>query len=903
MANSGSFAGNAVTIYNGGNYYFTNWQLAAQNIGGNYSTINWQSYFHFNGNDAQLDNGRTDSNVGNLWYNGGRVYNYAGNNSTRDLGLASSSFTIGHNADGTQSLSMSGGIDAYQSGRSSGSGAWALPTIPRYANINSWNLNTITDTSINVTVYTDKTCDAIDYSINGSGWIRGYNGGFTGASFTIGGLQPGTTYSIKVRVHAADSGLWTESGLQSATTQAFVISSLTAPATTDTTADLKAVVNYTADLLQYRVQGNSTWTDVAGDFTTKTVTATGLTANQDYTFEVRARHKASGAYSAIKTVLAHTGFPQPLQPSNLAPAGGKGISTLTPTLSWQYNATSPDVQSAYEILIKKQSDGSTVYDSGKITSGVGSAAIPASTLAWNTNYLWQVRTWSGTGIQGAYSDQVLFKTSQAPVVTITSPTAQQSVTTDAPIISWTYADPEGTAQTAFSVTVERITAFGQTSGEVVFQTSVSNSNATSYLLPASSLSNGNKYLVTVTATDSDGVVGTSTKREFQVVFVAPPAPNITTELSENMLFNRINVSTNKPADDAFDTDYIKIYRRVVGTIDWEYLDQIRINTVYVDQMDDATGWSTSGVASALQTSAIDRQGANSLSFPTSAAGTAQWAKSASVGSLVDYNKIRVWVYTTDKTKVTSVTFKMGTDASNYFSFVVNGSDLTNGVWKSVEVDKNDLAITGNPTLANISWKGVQVVGSAAITNGMLLIDSWNLAQTGNQLFIYDYILANNTTYEYAATAFNTGQNLESGRTVAPTQTAIKYAQMTNLYVVPVGNETQAVIAFQDGKALPNWKTNTETKYYSPVGATKPSVYTMGNQRYRTGGFEAIFWDSQFGGNGLTGVRNLETIMNVKPLMIRTWWGDILYISIDGELNVERVKGLGYKVSFSWTEIA
>lgn len=904
MASSGAFTGNALTVGGrGGNYYYTNWQVAGQDIGGNYSVINWQTYMRFNGADAQLDNGRTDSNVGNLWYNGGRIYNYAGNFSVRDIGLASSSFGIGHDGAGNQTLSMSGGLDVYQTGRTQGSGAWALPTIPRYANINSWGLNTVTDTSINVTVFTDKTCDAIDYDINGSGWIRGYNGGFTGASFTIGGLQPGTTYSIKVRVHAADSGLWTDSGLQSTTTQAFVVSTLTVPSTTDTTADLRAVVNYTADLLQYRIQGSSTWIDVAGDFTTKQITASGLTANLDYTFEVRARHKASGAYSAIKTVVAHTGFPQPLQPTNLAPAGGKGIGTLTPTLTWQYNATSPDVPTAYQILIKKQSDGTTVYDSGKTLSGLSTKTVPGSTLAWNTNYLWQVRTWSGTDIAGAYSTQVLFKTSQAPVVTVTAPTAQQTVTTDAPIISWTYADPEGTPETAYSITVERITAYGQTSGEVIYQTSVANSNATTYLLPAGTLQNGNKYLITVAATDSDGVVGTSTKREFQVVYVSPPAPNISTELSENLLFNRINVSTNKPADDAFDTDYLRIYRRKYGETAWNYLDQVRVNTNYVDAMDDNTGWSTSGVASALQTNTILRQGTGSLAFPTSAAGTAQWSKAATIGSLVDYNKIRVWVFTTDKTKITSVTFKLGTDASNYFSFQVAGSALANGVWKSIEVDKNALSITGSPTLANIGFKAIQVVGTAAIANGVLLIDSWNLAQTGNQLFVYDYLLANKASYEYSATAFNTSQNLESGRTVASALTVIDYADLTNIYLIPKGSENQAVIAFQDGKALPNWKTNTETQYYNPVGAIKPTVYVMGNQQYRTGSFEVIFWDSQFGGNGITGAKALELIANYKPLTIRTWWGDILNISIDGELNVERIKGLGYRVSFSWTEIA
>lgn len=125
--------GNGLTIGGrGSNFFFINWQLAGQNVGGNYSTINWQAYFHFNGADAQLDNGQADLS-GLRWNNGGRVYNYAGNFSTRDLFLASGSFNIGHNGDGTQGIGVSGGVNVYQTGRSSGGASWSLPTIPRHS--------------------------------------------------------------------------------------------------------------------------------------------------------------------------------------------------------------------------------------------------------------------------------------------------------------------------------------------------------------------------------------------------------------------------------------------------------------------------------------------------------------------------------------------------------------------------------------------------------------------------------------------------------------------------------------------------------------------------------------------------------------------------------------------------
>lgn len=131
MATSGQVIGNNLGQ---GKYAFVNWQLAGQEVGNNRSLINWQAYAHFTNSDSQLDNGGVGSaQVGMVWQNGGRVKNYEGNLSTRDVHLASGSFWVGHNNDGSQSLEMSVGIDYYQAGRSSASGWFALPTIPRNA--------------------------------------------------------------------------------------------------------------------------------------------------------------------------------------------------------------------------------------------------------------------------------------------------------------------------------------------------------------------------------------------------------------------------------------------------------------------------------------------------------------------------------------------------------------------------------------------------------------------------------------------------------------------------------------------------------------------------------------------------------------------------------------------------
>jgi len=135
MATSGRMQGNSLNIGGqGSQYYFIDWSMSGQSISGNYSSISWSAYFHYNNADAQLDNGNANLS-GSRWSNGGRVKNYAGTFTTRNHKVAGGSFNLGHNSAGAQNISVSGGIDVYQTGRSSGSSSWSLPTIPRNASI------------------------------------------------------------------------------------------------------------------------------------------------------------------------------------------------------------------------------------------------------------------------------------------------------------------------------------------------------------------------------------------------------------------------------------------------------------------------------------------------------------------------------------------------------------------------------------------------------------------------------------------------------------------------------------------------------------------------------------------------------------------------------------------------
>lgn len=219
MATFGTMTGNSLTIGGQGNqYYFVNWQLASQNQGANTSTINWQNYFHFQLADAQLDNGDVVAGGATRYDVPGRVYNYSGNFTTRDLAISSGSFTVTHNPDGTYTLSVSGAIDVFSTGTSSGSQSWALPTIDRTASITSLTYTPVTDVGFTINVTVNNTCDLLEYSLNNGSTYTSVSGDFTTKSVVVSDLASDTTFQVIVRVRRKDSQIKTTSSMTQVTT-------------------------------------------------------------------------------------------------------------------------------------------------------------------------------------------------------------------------------------------------------------------------------------------------------------------------------------------------------------------------------------------------------------------------------------------------------------------------------------------------------------------------------------------------------------------------------------------------------------------------------------------------------------------------------------------------------------
>lgn len=105
----------------------------------------------------------------------------------------------------------------------------------------------------------------------------------------------------------------------------------------------------------------------------------------------------------------------PLPP--VVPTSGSCYTTTTPTITWSYSDPDGDAQYAYQLQVKRQSDGVLIYDSGEVISSQTQHKINTSTdpstpgPLWNSGtyqYTVQIRVWDSSGMVSEWSTPVSF---------------------------------------------------------------------------------------------------------------------------------------------------------------------------------------------------------------------------------------------------------------------------------------------------------------------------------------------------------------------------------------------------------------------------------------------------------------------------------------------------------------
>lgn len=207
------------TIYGGkagnGNYLYIEWSESSVSTSKNTSVVSAT---------VKLYNGYGSwSYGGEPWYviiDGTKYSGTVGAWSGSPVTIGSASKTVTHNSNGSKSITISAYFDTQgtSTGAVSASGTATLTSIPRYAT-SSQSLASKTETSIVMNWSSDSTIDYLWYSVNGgSSWTAIGSRNASSGQYTISGLNPGTTYSIKTRVRRKDSQLTTDSSALSVQT-------------------------------------------------------------------------------------------------------------------------------------------------------------------------------------------------------------------------------------------------------------------------------------------------------------------------------------------------------------------------------------------------------------------------------------------------------------------------------------------------------------------------------------------------------------------------------------------------------------------------------------------------------------------------------------------------------------
>lgn len=265
-----------------------------------------------------------------------------------------------------------------------------------------------------------------------------------------------------------------------------------------------------------------------------------------HTYRVRA--VADGTPSAYSNEVTIQLLAAPDAPDQLSPSLGVGVAAgAAIPASWRHRAVDGTAQTAYEIRWRELGTSTWTTASGTTSS---SHSIPA--LTSGKVYEWQVRTRGDHVDFSPWSALATFAVSQRPTVSITFPGASYSESRLT--ATWSYSDPEGTAQSAYVLTLRT------SSGDVLY--TYTGTSGTSHAIDYD-LANGGAYRVGVKVRDGAGVWSTEAEVAFTVTYAAPPTPTVSLTWDDDAGRVLVEILNPDPGTDPAPVEH-RIERSIAG---------------------------------------------------------------------------------------------------------------------------------------------------------------------------------------------------------------------------------------------------------------------------------------------------------------------------------------------------
>lgn len=172
-----------------------------------------------------------------------------------------------------------------------------------------------------------------------------------------------------------------------------------------------------------------------------------------------------------------------------------------------------DSQSHYRLKIYLNTTSAQVYDSTKLTSTVSKHTLPANTLTNPNEYKYQLEVFSGS--QSVLSEFYFFKTNTTPVITMT---VASTITTTSATFNATYTQAQNIPYFKYKFILYNSADIILDSTDWLYGYDLS--------YKFDGFNNNTSYKVECITESQYGLIGTSGKKSFSVVFVAPDALNI-----------------------------------------------------------------------------------------------------------------------------------------------------------------------------------------------------------------------------------------------------------------------------------------------------------------------------------------------------------------------------------------